>query len=278
MTPAQLKHLLKENNLRPNKLLGQNFLLNEIVLQDIVFSVPLEKGDAVLEIGPGIANLTRRLLERATFVLAIDKDPHFAPLLRHVKREHKNFDFRIEDILRFNFQEALHQYPAYHVVANIPYYITGKIIKMLLQAKLPPKTITMLVQKEVAHNAVAQAGSMNLLALSVQLRGEAKIIEKVLARDFYPAPKVDSAVLQIVLYPKPRYPELDEKRFFQVARACFSGKRKQLHNTLVNNLHLEKEQVETALKKAGIDSGARPQELSLEQWVLLTEALSGFLK
>src|SRR3989338_10678529 len=135
MTIEKLKELLRRYHLTPNKTFGQNFLLNDIVLQDMVDSVPLKKGEAVLEIGPGIGNLTLLLLERADFVLSVEKDPKLAPVLRAIKRKHKNFRWEISDILSFNFQEALAEWAddagiplVYHAVANIPYYITGKII------------------------------------------------------------------------------------------------------------------------------------------------------
>jgi 16S rRNA (adenine1518-N6/adenine1519-N6)-dimethyltransferase len=129
------------------------------------------------------------------------------------------------------------------------------------------------VQKEVAENVIAKPGRLNLLAISVQLYGECEILQKVPARDFYPAPKVDSAVLQIKLHDKPRYEIGDEKKFFKILRACFTGKRKQIHNTLHNNLKLEKQVVESILKKTKIPATARPQELSIEEWIKLTKEI-----
>lgn len=283
MTIEQLKELLRRYHLSPNKTLGQNFLLNDVVLQDMVDSVPLQKGEAVLEIGPGIGNLTEPLLRRADFVLAVEKDKKFEPLLRALKRKHKNLRYEIADILSFDFQRALAVFPTYHVVANIPYYITGKIIQMLLRAKHKPKTIILLVQKEVAQNLIAKPGNLNLLAISVQLFGEVKLLQNVLARDFYPSPKVGSAMLQITLSDKPRYDLTGrglagydltgEKKFFKVLRACFAGKRKQIHNTLVHNLGLDKNTVPGILERAGISPQARPQELAIEQWLKLVKAI-----
>src|SRR5262245_36776001 len=154
MTVEQLKQLLRQNKLAPNKTLGQNFLLDEFVLQDIVDAAGIRPGEAVLEIGPGIATLTQRLLEQADLVLAIEKDPKFLQLLRNLKRAHKNLRYEIADILSFDFQKALQDYQHYRVVANIPYYITGKIIQLFLQAQRKPQSITLLVQKEVAQNIV----------------------------------------------------------------------------------------------------------------------------
>lgn len=287
--------------------------MNDVVLQDMVDSVPLRASEAVLEIGPGIGNLTELLLARAgqsgNFVLSVEKDPKFAPLLRALKKQHKNFRWDIADILEFDFQRALQEWVGeenfrksarnknneaaadgeqardvplvYHAVANIPYYITGKIIQLLVRARKKPKTITLLVQKEVAQNIIAKPGNLNLLAISVQLFGEVKLLQKVLARDFYPVPKVDSAVVQIILDKTPRYDFAElgadsaagEKKFFRVLHACFAGKRKQIHNTLVNNLRLDKGTVLELLARLKIPAQARPQELSIEQWVKLVKAI-----
>ncbi len=268
MDLEQLKNLLRHYNLKPNFTYGQNFLLDEIVLEDIVDAAGITKEDVVLEIGPGIGNLTEKLCARAGFVLSVEKDPRFFPILKSVKKQYKdNFRFEIGDILEVDFQKLL---PGgnYKVVANIPYYITGKIIQTLLAAKRKPTAITILTQKEVAQNITAGPGKLSVLAISVQLYGEPKLLLKVPAKSFYPAPKVDSAVLEIKLFGKPKY-KIHEADFFKIVKACFAGKRKQLHNTLVNNLKLPAADVEKILEQLKINSAARPQELSIEQWVEL---------
>jgi 16S rRNA (adenine1518-N6/adenine1519-N6)-dimethyltransferase len=174
--------------------------------------------------------------------------------------------------LSFNFQEAL-QGEDYRVVANIPYYITGKIVQLFLRAQHKPKSITLLVQKEVAHNIAAKAGRLNLLAISVQLYGTPEVVRTVPAKSFFPAPKVDSAVVHIELHDTRRYEVGDEKKLFRILRACFAGKRKQIHNTLVNNLKLEKEAVGKVLEKLKIDPAARPQQLTIQQWLSLSAEL-----
>lgn len=248
--------------------------MNDIVLQDIVDSVPIQKGDALLEIGPGIGNLTERLLQTDHFVLSIEKDKSFTPILKELSKKYKQFRFEIADILRFNFSDVLSHYPRYHVVANIPYYITGKIIQLLVAAPKRPETLTLLVQKEVAENVSAKPGSLNLLAISVQLFADVKILEVVKARDFFPAPKVDSAVIQIIFRSKPKYKITDQKKFFGLLRACFTGKRKQIHNTLVNNFGLDKKIAEQVLAEVGIDPQFRPQQISIEQWIALYEKIN----
>jgi 16S rRNA (adenine1518-N6/adenine1519-N6)-dimethyltransferase len=275
MNSDQLKALLQKYNLKPNFTYGQNFLVDEIVLEDIVDAAEVSAEDCVLEIGPGIGNLTRRLCERAKLVLSVEKDPKFQPILKSIKKDHKNFRWEIADALEYDFQKffADEGCEKFKVVANIPYYITGKILQMFMTAQFKPSSITVLTQKEVARNVTAGVGGLSMLAISVQLYGEPSLVKIVPAKSFYPAPKVDSAVLQIKLFDKPKYDIGDEKKFFGVLRACFSGKRKQIHNTLKNNLKLSKEQVDAALSSAKINPAARPQELSIEQWISLVNKI-----
>jgi 16S rRNA (adenine1518-N6/adenine1519-N6)-dimethyltransferase len=274
MTIEQLKDLLRKHKLRPNKTFGQNFLLDDFVLQDMVDASGVTGEEAVLEVGPGIATLTGRLLDRAKYVLAVEKDPKFQPLLHALKKGRKNFRYEIDDILSFNFQAALKDFPRYRVVANIPYYITGKIVQLFVRAEHKPQSITLLVQKEVARNISAEPGKLNLLAISVQLYGTPHFVQMVPARSFYPAPKVDSAIVHIDLSnAASRYDIPDEKKLFRILRACFAGKRKQIHNTLVNNLHLEKDTVDAVLKKIDVSPQSRPQELTIEQWLKLASAV-----
>ena len=303
MDTQALKNLLRRYSLKPNFTYGQNFLLDDEVLDEIVSAAAVTSADQILEIGPGIGNLTRRLCEKALnhdgtgqagFVLSIEKDPKFLPILKAIKKDYpKNFRYEIADALEFDFQQALSerrmtvaaelnaesnvQRPisvpisdlsaSYKVVANIPYYITGKILEMFMTAKLKPATIVVLTQKEVAERITARAGDLSLLAISVQLFGNPKIIKKVPAKSFYPAPKVDSAIVRIDLPEEPKYKIDNEKNFFRILRACFSGKRKQLHNTLVNNLGIDKHQVFEILAKLKINPASRPQELTIEKWI-----------
>lgn len=299
MDIEQLKNLLRNHGIRPNFTFGQNFLIDETVLEDILDAAAISSDDTILEIGPGIGNLTRLLCERAGFVLSVEKDPSFLPILHNIKKDYReNFRFEIADILEYNFQSVFSSRPlrggwrdnnqspplnlppfaggetqSYKVVANIPYYITGKILEMLMTAKFKPSSITVLAQKEVAERVTALPGDMSLLAISVQLYGDPKFIRKVPANCFYPAPKVDSAILHIKLFEKPRFEIRDEKKFFGLLRACFSGKRKQLHNTLTNNLRIEKQKALAILEGLGIDPKIRPQELTIEEWAELSKRI-----
>lgn len=281
MTVEELQKLLHTYNLRPDKKFGQNFLLDESVLDSMVEAAHITPHDTVLEVGPGIGNLTQKLALSAGRVLAVEKDTRLQALLADVQAAHTNARVEYSDILHFDFMSELAQISSlsngeklhYKVVANIPYYVTGKIVQVFLRAALKPASITVLVQKEVAENIVAQPGAMNLLALSVQLIGTPTLVRKVPAQSFYPAPKVDSAVVHISIPTESRFGVVDEKAFFRVARACFAGKRKQIHNTLVSNLALPAEVVEGLLKDVHIDRATRPQELSVEVFLALTDAI-----
>lgn len=273
MTIETLKHLLAHYGLSPNKTYGQNFLMDEIVLEDMIDTAGVTKDDVVVEVGPGIGNLTERLLGRAKSVLSIEKDPQFLPVLKKLSKEHKNFDYELTDVLQFDFAKRDALRGGYKVVANIPYYITGKIVQLFLRAERRPQSITLLMQKEVAENITAEVGKMNLLAISVQLFADAKITELVPARKFYPAPKVDSAVIHIALHSQPKYRIADEPKLFRILRAAFAGKRKQIHNTLTNNLKLEKESVNQILHNLQIAPSARPQQLTIPQWLALAEKI-----
>ncbi len=277
----EIKQFLKRYNFRPNDLLGQNFLIDDFALENIVKAADIQEGDEILEIGPGIGNLTKELAEELRqkngFLLAVEKDDRYFPILKdqlgdklesHTKtpKSKSNVKLVFADALRFNFQELLK--PGYKVVANIPYYITGQIIEMLVTAKKRPSKIVLLVQKEVAERIIAPKGELSILAISVQLYADPKIIAQVPKESFYPQPKVDSAVLELNILPTPRI-DVDEKEFFRIVKACFSGKRKQIHNTLKNNLKVPPENLEQIFKNTGIDAKARPQELSIEQWAKL---------
>ncbi len=256
---SDIKNFLSRYGFTPNQLLGQNFLVDEVALEKIVAAAAIKPKDEVLEIGPGIGNLTALLAKKTEHVLAVEKDERYADMLKL-----ENVRVEYADVTRFNFQAILK--PGYKVVANIPYYITGKIIEMLVTAHVRPSRIVLLVQKEVAERIVAKPGALSILAISVQLWCSAKIVGDVPKESFYPQPKVDSAILQLDVLPKMRI-AVEENKFFSIVRATFAGKRKQLRNTLKSNLKLD----ESSLEKVGkvVDLTLRPQDLTFEQWLAI---------
>lgn len=275
MTLEELQKLLKKHHIAPNKTFGQNFLMDESVLEEMLDAAKVDSSSTVLEVGPGIGNLTECLAKRASRVLAVEKDTHFRSILGSIMKRYTNVSVEYADILRYDFTAELERLQGnairYKVVANIPYYVTGKIVQLFLRAPKRPESITILVQKEVAENMVAGPGRMNLLGLSVQLLGAPRLVCVVPGRSFYPAPKVDSAVVHIDIPQELPYPNVNEKLFFQVAKACFAGKRKQIHNSLKAGLNLTAEEVNRILNTAHITPTARPQDVSVVEFVKLTD-------
>ena len=263
-------------------MLGQNFLLDSAALEKIIEAAEINPRDEILEIGAGIGNLTKLLAQKAKFVLAVEKDKRYFPILKNALRgslqkfsparggilqaQKSGANVRLEfaDIMKFDYQKILN--PGYKVVANIPYYITGKIIGMLFAAKRRPSKIILLVQKEVARRLAAEAGEMSVLAISVRLHSfRPEIISVVPKESFYPEPKVDSAIVRMNLRAEPAV-DVDENKFFRLVKAAFAGKRKQLRNTLKNYFKLSAEETDKILKAANVNPTARPQELDLEDW------------
>lgn len=267
-----IKALLLRYGLKPQKGLGQNFLTSQKALKNIVRAAGIKPEDTVLEIGPGLGSLTTLLAEEADRVVAVELDLKLASALEDILQPYPNVELVRGDILEVNLNELLTE-PNYIVAANIPYYITSALIRQLLEADAPPKRIILTVQKEVAERICAPAGNLSLLGLSVQVYGQPEITDTIPAGAFYPAPKVDSAVVRIEILPEPIIPRPQLDLFFRLIRAGFSQKRKTLLNSLSAGMAWEKSKARTLLESAGIDPQRRAQTLSLEEWgALVTSA------
>ena len=177
-----------------------------------------------------------------------------------------------DDVLKVNPADILGKETNYKVVANLPYYITSAVIRHFLEAPVKPNTLVLMVQKEVAKQITAQPGEMSLLSVSVQLYGKPTVVGKVSAHCFYPAPNVDSAILKIAVYPRPKIETDDITGFFDIARAGFSANRKQLVNSLANGLKVTKAEIIPVLEKAGIDPQRRAESLTIDEWGILYRA------
>lgn len=263
--------LLKQYGLRPDKRLGQNFLVDENALRRVVEAADLAAGEAVLEIGSGLGSLTRPLAAAARRVVAVEIDERLIPALEEVLTPHDNVQIIHGDILELDPTALIPDTP-YVVIANIPYYITSAIIRHLLETSRPPRRIVLTIQREVAQRICAQPGDLSLLALSVQVYGEPRIVARIPAGAFYPAPKVASAVVRIDLLPTPKIPAAHLKRFFALAKAGFGQKRKTLNNSIAAGMGWPKPQTKTLLENAGIDPRRRAETLSIEEWRNLTLA------
>jgi 16S rRNA (adenine1518-N6/adenine1519-N6)-dimethyltransferase len=268
--PLNVRNLLREYDLNPRKSLGQNFLVDNGALEKVVDAAEIEPIDVVLEIGAGLGSLTRFLSNAARKVVAVELDSHLIPILETVLSSEGNVELVYGDILKLD-PTRLISVDQYLVVANIPYYITSAIFRHLLAAKRKPRRIVMTIQKEVAQRICAEPGDMSLLALSVQVFGKARIVAKISAGSFYPAPNVDSAVIRVDLYPSPLVDEAKLDIFFQLSRAGFGQKRKMLRKSLAAGLSLPVAVAEEMLTKNDIDPTRRAETLSIEEWGRLTE-------
>ncbi len=257
--------------IRPKKSLGQNFLVDPTHRARIVGAADLTVDDTVLEIGPGPGVLTELIAAAAGRVLAVELDDRLIPFLHERFAAQPNVTIVHGDILKIDLS-ALTEDKPYKVVANLPYYITSAVIRHLLESKSPPEVLVLTVQREVAERMVAQPPNMSLLALGVQFYCTGRIVAKVPAGAFYPAPKVDSAVVRLDRLLTPVAKDVEACRFFDVARAGFSQPRKQLRNSLASGLQIAPAAVEGWLAVAGIDPKRRAETLSLAEWAALARA------
>jgi len=272
ISPLNVPALLRQFNLRPDKRLGQNFLMDDHALRKITDIAEIAPDEVVLEIGPGLGSLTRHLARKAHQVVAVELDERLIPALRHVLDPYPNVRILQGDILRQDIQQLV-QSPAYLVVANIPYYITSLLIRRLLEAPLLPKRLVLTVQMEVAERICAEPGKLSLLALSVQVYGQPRVRARLPAEAFHPTPKVASAVVRVDLHTAPRIPPGQLEAFFHLAKAGFSQKRKTIKNALAAGMRWTPAEGEAILKTAGIDPQRRAESLSLDEWAQLVDAV-----
>lgn len=253
-----------------NKSLGQHWLKDREVLAHIADSARLTKEDTVLEIGPGLGTLTSELLRRAGKVVAVEFDSELARKLPD-QFPGKNLEVVTSDILSFDLETLPKNYS---VVANVPYYITSKIIQLLMTADNKPRIAVLLVQKEVAERLAAKPGQMSILAVSAQLFADVRLGDMVPAKFFTPPPKVDSQVVILETRKEDFLDDVNEKDFFRVVKAGFSSKRKKLRSSLSGGLAIPKSDTENLLIRARIDPDMRAEALSLEDWKRLTLIVS----
>lgn len=253
--------------INPKKSLGQNFLINAGILEKIAGAAELNKDDFVLEIGPGTGNLTKLLSEKSGQVVAIEKDSR---LIEELKTKFPNTKIIEEDVLKFKPEEYGLGDGGYKIVANIPYYITSNLLRVIFEKWPKPKLIVLTIQKEVAQRIIAKPPEMNLLALSVQLYSEPKIISYISKGSFRPIPKVDSAIIKLV--PRDGVDIKNNEKIISIAKKAFAGKRKQLQNTL-ETFFGSKEKTMAVLNKEGINPESRPEQLTIEDWLKIADKL-----
>ena len=272
-TPGQLRRLMGQERLRPRKSLSQNFLTDPEALDAIVEAAELQAGDRVVEIGPGLGVLTRRLLAAGASVLAVEVDARLAEYLRRELYGADAFELIEADALSLHPREMFPGEP-FKVVANIPYHITSPLLHAFLEGDRPPELTVLLVQLEVAERVAAPPGKMSYLSVFAQNIATAEVVARVPAAAFEPAPAVDSAVLRLRRRADPAIGVGDLREpFYRVVQAGFRQRRKQVHNGLSRELPLDREVVEAALASCGVTPDRRPQTLTIDEWACLARDL-----
>jgi 16S rRNA (adenine1518-N6/adenine1519-N6)-dimethyltransferase len=268
------KEIVKKYGFKFTKSLGQNFLIDDSVLLDIVEGAEVNSEDFVIEIGPGVGTLTRELLKRAKRVCAIELDSDLLPILKEELKDYENLELIHKDALKVDFNELIGDEKSVKVVANLPYYVTTPLIAKLLEEGYRFKSLTIMIQKEVGERIAARPSTKDYGALSimVQYHCNAKIIRKVPPNSFIPQPKVDSIVVKLDKLPQPSVEVKDQKLFFRVSRESFNMRRKTLWNAM-KNLKLDSTKMEEAFEISGIDSKRRGETLSLQEFADLSNAI-----
>lgn len=272
-TPGQLRRLMGAERLRPRKSLSQNFLTDPTALDAIVDAAELSPGDRVVEIGPGLGVLTRRLLAAGASVLAVELDARLAEYLRRELYAVAGFELIEADALSLHPREM---FPGerFKVVANIPYHITSPLLHAFLEGERPPDLTVLLVQLEVAERVAAPPGQMSYLSVFAQNVASAEVVARVPADAFEPAPDVDSAVLRLRRRDEPVVPVGEGREpFYRIVQAGFRQRRKQVHNGLTRELPVDRDVVEAALAACDVDPERRPQTLSVDEWACLAADL-----
>ena len=273
-----IKDVFERHGFSFSKTLGQNFLINPSVCPKIAEMGNAKKGFGIIEIGTGIGVLTNELAKRADKVVAVEIDERLIPVLKETLSEHDNVKVINADVMNIDLSKVIkEEFEGLEVAvcANLPYYITSPIIMMLLEQRLPIKTITVMVQKEAGQRLCADMGSRDMGAVTVAVRyfSEPKILFNVSRGSYMPSPNVDSCVVRFDV--KDNTPEgvTDEKFFFKVARGAFSQRRKTLANSVSSALGMDKQIIFEAIEEIGLSPSIRPEQLSMNDFIAFAEAL-----
>ena len=275
--------LVKKHGFKFTKSLGQNFLIDDNIVDKIVAGAGIGPGDKIIEVGPGIGTLTREMASRAEALMAVEIDKNLIPILADTLGDYDNVKIVNEDIIKANIKglidENLSGGPV-KLVANLPYYITTPIIMRFLEENINVTDIVVMVQKEVAERMNAQPGGKDFGALSVavQYYCDTEIVAKVPRHLFVPQPNVDSIVIALRIRPERKYKVDDEGLYFKVVKAAFGQRRKTLLNSISSMGNLAKDQVKEALEEAGIDPKRRGETLSLDEFAILSNVIGNKLK
>jgi 16S rRNA (adenine1518-N6/adenine1519-N6)-dimethyltransferase len=262
-------------DIKPEKSKGQNFLINEDIYNSIISTADLKKDDVVLEVGPGLGIMTLKMAEKVKKVLAVELDDKLAELLKTsiISQNRKNIKIFNNDVLKIKGSN-ISKLGKYKIVANLPYNITSIFLRKFLSMENKPETLVLLLQKEVVDRIVSTPPDMSLLSISVQFYADVYKILEVGKENFYPAPKIDSAIIKIVPKKEKIFNDYQiEKKFFRLLKIGFSAKRKMLKNNLSLGLKLEQKYLEDVFLSLNINPKCRAEDLSLTNWLEIFEKL-----
>jgi 16S rRNA (adenine1518-N6/adenine1519-N6)-dimethyltransferase len=273
-----IKELFEKHGFSFSKTLGQNFLINPTVCPKIAEMGNAKAGFGIIEIGTGIGVLTNELAKRADKVVAIEIDDRLIPILNDTLKEHDNIKIINDDVMKVNLSKVIEEeFKGLDVAvcANLPYYITSPIIMMLLESRLPLKSITVMVQKEAGQRLCADMASRDMGAVTVAVRyfSEPKILFNVSKGSFMPAPNVDSCVVRFDVKDKTPEGVTDEKFFFKIVRGAFSQRRKTLANSVSSATGYDKQKIISAIEDVGLNANIRPEQLTMENFIAFSEKL-----
>ena len=273
--------LLKKYGITANKSLGQNFLINDEVIETTIEEAYIEKEDLVIEIGPGLGTLTSLLLEKAKKVIAIELDNRMINILNERFNLYSNFEIIHQDVLKVDLKNIIETEKRENgiekvkIVANLPYYITTPIIMKLLEDKLDVESITVMVQKEVAERLIATPGEKlaGAITYSVNYYCEVEKVVEVPKESFIPAPEVESEVIKLILRKKAPVEVKDENKFFKLIKVSFMQRRKTFLNGVSNSGLIEKQKLKNILEELEISENMRGENLSLEQFAQISNKM-----
>jgi 16S rRNA (adenine1518-N6/adenine1519-N6)-dimethyltransferase len=272
----EIRCLCKKYNIVPLRKRGQNFLINDFFIEKIMVAAELKKTDMLLEIGTGPGNLTKVMAQRVKKTITVEIDKKLAAIAREELKEFKNIEIIQDDISSDEcFNVFLRQcFNGYKVVANIPFNLTGLILRKFLAAEIKPSLMVLITQKEVGERIIARPPRMSRLAVMVGLYGSAEIVGKISRNNFWPQPKIDSIILKIKPFNLKTRQPFDEKHFFKILNAGFSSPRKYLLNNLIKNAIIDKGEGKKLFQDLGLSEKIRAQELPVENWVKLSTELA----
>jgi 16S rRNA (adenine1518-N6/adenine1519-N6)-dimethyltransferase len=264
LQPTSIKEILRELSLSPRKGLGQNFLIDQRLVNTIIEAADIKSADIIIEIGPGLGIVTQPILQTARKVIAVELDQKLAIALEQ-KIQNPSFTVIYGDARKVDV-DAISSNMRYKLVANLPYYAASPILRHFLESHNHPTKVVAMLQREVAQNIVAEPGNMSLMSVGIQLYGKPTIVTYVPPSAFYPKPKVTSAIIHIDVYNEPLLKLDNRDAFFKIVRAGFSAPRKQLHNSLSYGLQISQKQAMLIIEKAYITPTRRPATLTLHEW------------